>query len=157
MNIGSPRSHRNYSPLKNNYMGTALKESAMLVSVHISTWSGRKYDKKATAEVNELHGSTNAGKFNKILVDEEAVKAVTKIASAAREYFYKNTLAWDDYGRRLLPSTNYFEFMTGVGDFKDKYQRSVEEFITKYQELIDGARQRLNGLFNESDYPTEAA
>lgn len=129
----------------------------MLMSLHISAWSGRKFDKKATAEVNELHNSTNAGKFNKILVDEDAIKKVTKINSAAREFFYKNTLAWDDYGRRLLPSPNYFAVMQGIADFQQQHKDAVEEFLLKYGNLVDEARTRLNGLFNEADYPSESS
>jgi hypothetical protein len=58
-----------------------LHTRAMLVSLRISAWSARKYDKKISLEVAANHGaSADAGRYNKYLMPADATsyKALEK-------------------------------------------------------------------------------
>lgn len=131
-----------------------LSEKALLVNFTITLWSASKTDKKITREVEQAHNATDAGRFNKILVAKTALEEVKKIAREAREFHYENTLPWSDNGDRLLPSTNYFEYISKQRNFKEQFASAVQKFIASYPDIKEDARRRLNGMFNEADYPS---
>ena len=70
-----------------------LSDKAMLVRLTISQWSARKYDKSASQEIIvNHHAKPDAGRFNKLLVNQAEIKKIEKIANTARIYHYKVTL-----------------------------------------------------------------
>lgn len=135
----------------------ALTEKALLATLNICQWSARKYDKKATQEVNDNHGATDAGRFNKALIAKDHLKEIGTVANEARNFHYDNTLPWDDNGQRLLPAANYFEYVQSMALLKNKFEGLVREFCKGYPQMINEAQQRLNGLFNSADYPANVA
>lgn len=130
-----------------------LKEKVMVVNLSISQWTARKYDAKVSKEVEQSHNAHDSGRFNKILIATEALKAIQKVAGSARTFHYFNTLPWGDNGDRILPSANYFNYITEMGKFKNQFESLVSEFIVQYPALIEDARRRLNTMFNDNDYP----
>lgn len=135
----------------------SLTEKALLVTLNISQWTAKKYDKKATKEVNDNHGATDAGRFNKALISKGHLKNIETIANEARSFHNTNTLPWGDNGERLLPSANYFEYCQAIAKLKNRFDAHVREFCQDYPRMIDEARRQLNGLFNETDYPANVA
>lgn len=131
-----------------------LTEKALLVNLTISQWSAHKYDRKVSRKIEEEHNAHNAGRFNKILIAEDALKEVQKVAGEARSFLYANTLPWGNNGDRLLPSTNYFELVNTIRDLKARFETASAAFIADYPLLKEDARRRLNGMFNEADYPS---
>ncbi len=132
-----------------------LIEKSILVSLIISQWAARKYDKKVTREVNEAHNATDAGRFNKSLIAREHLEAINKIVGQARAFHYENTLPWGDNGERLLPSENYFKYLESLSQIKNAFDTEVSKFAQAYPSMIEDAKRTLNGLFNASDYPTD--
>jgi len=131
----------------------SLNEKAMLVYLNISFWTARKYDKRISQEIEDQYNADDAGRYNKILIAKEYLSNIQKIISAARTFHYENTLPWSDQGGRLLPSANYFDYVKDIQSFKDDFEREVANFLKVYPSLKDEARQRLNGMFDEKDYP----
>ncbi|MDO9577836.1 MAG: hypothetical protein Q7J16_08125 [Candidatus Cloacimonadales bacterium] len=131
----------------------SLNEKAMLVYLNISFWTARKYDRKISQEIEDQYHADDAGRYNKILIAKEHLANIQKIISAARTFHYENTLPWSDNGGRLLPSANYFNYVKSIQCFKDDFEREVVNFIRVYPDLKDEAKQRLNGMFDEEDYP----
>lgn len=131
----------------------SIKTKAMLVNLSISQWTARKFDRKTTEEVDAQHGTDQAGRFNKILIAQDAIRTVAQAATAARTYHYTNTLPWSDNGARVLPTTNYLEYTAEIQRFKAQFENAAQTLINNYPALIDDARQALKSLFNPSDYP----
>jgi len=131
----------------------SLNDKAMLVYLNISFWTARKYDKRISQEIEDQYNADDAGRYNKILIAKEYLANIQKIISAARTFHYENTLPWSDNGGRLLPSANYFNYVRSIQGLKDDYEREVNNFLQVYPDLKDEARQRLNGMFHEEDYP----
>lgn len=131
-----------------------IQDKAMLVRLNISQWTARKHDKRATAEVENRHGTENAGRFNKILIDPDRIKAIQKKANEARTYFYKVTLPWLHDGQCIMPSEIYMEAAQKMQEFEQAWQNEVNTFLSDYDREREQARIRLNGLFSEADYPT---
>lgn len=130
-----------------------LNHKAMLMTLSISQWTARKHDKHASSEIEKNHGAKNAGRFNKLLVDADALKPIASAANALREYHNKNTLPWTDDGRRLLPSKLFMQYTQDMRKLKDTFNTRVREFVDGYPALVQAARQRLGTLYDPRDYP----
>ena len=134
-------------------MTTNLQDRAMLATLNISQWTNRKHDKNVSAEVERNHQATDAGRYNKLLVDKTSLEAIAKVASAARAYHYKMTLAWGDNGDRLLPGALFMEYRTEILKFKNSFAIEVDAFIDRYPTLVQDAYKRLGSLYVATDYP----
>lgn len=133
-----------------------LTTRAMLVTLNISQWTARRHDRAVSEEVAKAHGTADAtktGRYNKILIDPEVLAAVAKLASEARDWHEKQTLPWSDKGPRILPAANYWAYMEGVRTRRVAYDAAVCALVAAYPAALDEARGRLNGLFDEADYP----
>lgn len=130
-----------------------VKNELILVALNISMWSGRKFDKKVTAEVEKRHKTGNAGRFNKILIQSEGyMKELTKIAGQARTFFYDNTLPWGK-NNYILTAQNYITFTETIADLSIKFQTALNGFLETYPAQIEEAMERLKTLFNRNEYP----
>jgi hypothetical protein len=135
-------------------MSVYLSERAMLVSLNISQWSARKYDRKVSDKIAvEFHTKGDSGRYNKILIAQEAIKKIQTIVGVARNFHYENTLPWRDDGARILPSDNYFTYTQRMREYRGQFESSVNDFINNYDSYVDEARDRLNGMFKAEDYP----
>jgi len=133
-----------------------LSSRTMLCSLNIGQWTARKLDKRVTREINESHGASHdAGRYNKVLIAQESLKAIARIAGQARTTFYHHTSPWLDDGLRILPSANYQAMAAKMREHKESFEQAVSEFVAAYPDLVDDARQRLNGMFNAADYPDQ--
>jgi hypothetical protein len=134
---------------------TSLSNRAMLVSLNVSLWEGRRYDRGISREVADNHGSDlELGRFNKSLLDKGALLSITKAVSALRTWHDENTLPWLQRGANILPSGNYFAYMAGISQRRIAFDAAVREFCGAYDSHIEEAKRKLNGLFRQSDYPT---
>jgi hypothetical protein len=131
-----------------------VTERAMMVNLSISQWTAVKNDRKVTREVADAHGSQeDMGKFAKSLVAKETLEDIRRIASTARLAHYKRTLPWKDGGDRLLSSAGYFAYGEEMRELQTAFGQAVDKFCTGYDAAREDARIKLNGLFDESDYP----
>lgn len=131
-----------------------LADKALLVNIRISQWNAHKLDKDITREIEKTHQAHRAGRFNKNLIDETELLDIQKTANATRKMLYTHSLPWGDNGDRLLPASNYFEFLKEFGSCRDRFYECVKHFIGKYPELKKEAKSRLNGMYKEQDYPS---
>jgi hypothetical protein len=135
---------------------STLTYKAMLVRLKISTWSGLKVDRPAAEEVNKLHNAAkDAGIYHKHLVSKEHLKAIKKIARTARQFHYENTLPWDDQGYRMLPSTNYWEYVGTMNKLMSEFHQEVDGFCKHFKVYKQEAQLTLGSLYDEDDYPDE--
>ena len=132
-----------------------LQEKAILIDLNLSMWTARKYDKKVSDEVADKHGtSSDVGRYNKATIDRNGIKPIQKVANEARTFHYENTLPWFDSGGRILPTTNYFEYMNKMRELKDSFESAVATFTKEYAGYVKTAKERLKDMFNPEDYPT---
>ena len=133
-----------------------LNRDAMLVSLRISAWSGRLYDREASDHVAAQHNaSTSAGRYNKRLLPKAALAALDATMSEARSQHYAQSMPWDDNGSRLLTVANY-EYYTQVMDgLRERLVRQRARFIEDYDDYVEQARIDLGKLFRIEDYPSK--
>jgi hypothetical protein len=136
---------------------TDLHTRAMLVSLRISAWSARKYDRKVSQETATLHNTTlDAGRYNKCLLpgDAPAYKALVSHITNLRVLNYAQTLPWSDDGWRMLPVKNYQAYTDTIRQGFHTADSLLSEFISEYPSYRLEAQRVLNGMFQDSDYPT---
>lgn len=131
-----------------------LANRALLVSVNIRQWNGRRLDKAETEAVIAKHGAAKkAARVNKDLLPKAvSLQALHKYAGDIRTFVYKNTLAWSD-GVRILRSEGYLDFTQAMSQHKHKWEQLVSTFEGEYPQLVREAQASLGTLFNSADYP----
>ncbi len=78
----------------------SISTASMLVELNISTWTGRKLDKKASRDLTTVMRAANgvANVNKKLLGDCAELEAVQKFTANARNMHYSMTLPWSDSG-----------------------------------------------------------
>lgn len=131
-----------------------LSEKAMLVTLNVSQWGAYKHDKKVSEEVATSHNSDSTmGRYSKQLVPRKAFEKINKVSSTSGNDYRRLSLPWFDTGWRILGSTAYFEFTERMRRNQEEWDEAVAEFVANYPSYVEDAKQRLNGLFDEADYP----
>lgn len=132
----------------------SLTEKAMIASLTVSQWGGRKTDRQVTGQINrQMEASDDAGTYTKMLVSREALSDIQHYGRRIKRFHEAQTLIWGRAGEGLLPSKNYWEYTNGMQELKEKYFQAVSDFIAGYPKLVEQAKIRLRGMFNETDYP----
>lgn len=140
-------------PLQSSVTAT-LAARAVVVSLHIAQWSGRRLDRQITDEVIREHdAAADAGRFNKLLLPKDALAPIQTIVSATRTEFLKRTLPWLDNGQRIMNAAALLENDRWLSGQRRKFDAAVDEFVAAYPKLVQDAPSRMSGLFKDSDYP----
>lgn len=136
-----------------------LNDRALLATLNIGGWAGRKLDKKVTQDVARTNGvSTSAGRYNKSLLPNcELLDNIHSKAGLVRTEFYDNTLPWGIEGTFILPTSNYLQFTRKFRSDRSDYFSLVDDFAAQYPALKAKAKHDLGPLYCESDYPPEDA
>jgi len=133
-----------------------LSRDAMLVSLRISAWSGRLYDREASDHVAAQHdASTNVGRYNKRLLPKAALAALTATVSETRKQHDAQSLPWDDKGSRLLTVANYEHYTEVMDGLRERLVRQRARFIEDFDHYVGQARLDLGKLFRIGDYPSK--
>lgn len=133
------------------------REKAVLVSLNVSIWTANKLDRDVSKEVadqKKLKNDQMARVWKSLLPKNDFFGAINGVAAKARKFHYQNTFSWIQDGARLLPTRNYFAYMEFMRATKSEFHRAVEAFLQEYDKLRLIAKDALNSIYKESDYPT---
>ena len=133
-----------------------LGSSAMLVEVNISTWAGRKKDKRASAKVTEdAHAKKGLANVTKqLLGNADTLKAIQTHVTAARNMHSNMTMPWSNSGLRLLPTAQYFKYTKAMSQMQNEFESLKNKFLTAYNDTVVDVQLELGTLFLREDYPT---
>ncbi len=138
----------------------AIHERAMLVTLSVSMWTGRRFDKQISDEVNDTHAAgKDAGRYNKNLLGGKCdeYKAIRSAKTALRDLHMEMTLPWHDDGTRLLPTALYTRYTNAMRARRHDFEDAARAFVDAYPAIRESARIQLNGLYREEDYPRSVA
>ena len=133
-----------------------IATSAVLIDLHVSTWTGRKRDKKTSAEINHDKQTTTdkaASVIKNLMTDDTDFDAVRAYAQDTRIWLQKRTITWSDGGTRLLPSSAIFEVTSELDGRITEYDTRVARFVANYPVKISAAAFKLGQLFDRSEFP----
>jgi hypothetical protein len=132
-----------------------LTGRALVGSVTVSQWSGRKLDKEVTAEVHMNHNAqADAGNYNKLIVPKDALAGIVTAVGAIRSGFAARTLPWKDNGDRIFAAHKLFDIRQWFQGAVRNYEDEVEKMLVKYPTYINQRQSELGTLFKPEDYPT---
>jgi len=131
-----------------------LRSRAMLVVLHLSAFTCRKYDRKASKDtIDANNAQADAGRFNKKLIDtEKYLKPITKLQGEIRQFHYDNTLPWSE-GHRVLNCSHHEHYAGAMNTYIDKHDRLVETFVEVWPQAVQEASELLGGMFKPGEYP----
>jgi len=140
----------------------SISSSAVLIDLSISTWTGRKLDKRASNDITAQNGAAKgvANVSKKLLGDCAELDAVQKFAANARNSHYSMTMPWSDLGMRLCPTKKYIDangYERTMTELQTEFHRLVNVFLDAYSWEMQNAQLKLAGLFNPDEYPTRDA
>jgi hypothetical protein len=131
-----------------------LAQKAVLASLTISQWSARRFDRKITDETNRRHNAdADAGRYNKLLIEKKHLEEINAASSHARSIFAEMTLPWLADGTRMLPSKLYMDFTSKMRRCRIDFDAAADKFERHFPEMVRERKAKLNGMFDESDYP----
>ena len=134
----------------------SISSSATLVELGISKWTGRKLDKRASADVASVNYASNgvANVHKKLLGNCPELEAINTLVGTARTAHYSMTLPWSDTGLRLLTTKAYFKYHETMTRFRDEFVVLVDAFIQGFDWSVTQSQATLGDLHNVNDYPT---
>lgn len=133
----------------------SISSSAVLVSLNISVWTGRKLDKQVSAEIDaDKHTRVRAGNYHKnLMAGVKELDDITKYAAETRNWFTYRTLPWGNEGTKIVPTADLFDFKHELSERDREFWRLVDAFELTYNTAIQAAQFKLGSLFNVDEYP----
>jgi len=131
-----------------------ISNVAMLVSLRMGRIGSSKVDKAQSDNLTDHHQmERGSARVSKVIIQNADLKKINRICNEAKALRDKFTLPWNDQGQRMLPSSCFREFDTEMNRLKNDFQVAVQELARDYPRIKADAQRRLNGMFNEDDYP----
>ena len=132
-----------------------LRDKALLITLNISRWAGRRKDDNAAQHVSEAaDAQRTAVNVTKSLINGATFREIGRLANEIRNTHYAQTLPWDDSGRRLMPTARFDQYWEEMNRYRERYSEAVSTFTSEYWLLKEKARDQLGTLYNERDYPS---
>ena len=135
---------------------TSISAAAMLGSLNISVWEARKKDKGIEQEIAVSKGarskrSTSVHKH--LFADCAPLEAIKSLRGESRTWFNKYTLPWDDHGKRLFTTSQYFELMQDAANYEQRFNKLVSSFLSVYQTEVSKQAFERGAMFDRNEYP----
>src|ERR1700693_4344702 len=133
-------------------MDTDIFKQGILVQFSVSVWGGRiklpSSDMHTEADPDFIRGT-------KYLVDRSYLKPIEQIRNSARSYLRSHSLPCPITGILFIPRDMINKIETVLLGYKEEFKQETNNFIAQYENAKRVAQLKLNGLFNEEDYPQE--
>lgn len=136
-----------------------VARAAVLATLRISIYTGRKRDNRTQAEVvqdKHARSARAASVYKALFADCKELDDIIRLQAMARKRHYTLTLPWDDNGPRLLPVLALQEYQQEMEDYQQRFETLVQTFLDKYDTLVAAAAFQLGALFDRAEYPTRA-
>ena len=133
----------------------SISSSAVLVSLNISVWTGRKLDKQVSAEIDaDKHTRVRAGNYHKnLMAGVRELEDVGKFAADTRNWFAYRTLPWGNEGTKIVDTASLFDFKHELSERERDFWVLVDAFEQTYNTAVQAAQFKLGSLFNADEYP----
>ena len=135
----------------------SISTKAHLVELNISSWAGRKTDRKASTEVNAANNAEKdtASVRKKLLGNCEELAAIHTFIGQTRNNQHKPiTMPWSDSGIRMLTEAARKRYESAMDETIVNFYALVDTFISSYQWKVVQAQLKLGDLFDPSEYPS---
>ena len=133
-------------------MTSNIFQEGSLVHLTVSVWGGRK---KLSSTQMHVEADPEFIRGTKYLVEREVLKPVEQIRNGARGYLRIHSLPFQIKGITFVPKGMVDEIDAKLRTFQEDFNLKVDDFVAQYEAAKIIARIKLNGLFDEMDYPCD--
>lgn len=131
----------------------SLTDSALQARFNSGSFTGRRKDRAVGAKVAaEAHVDEDVGNYWKNVMRCDELTLIRNISNGARNEFYRRSTEWLE-GTRVMPVDAFHQYAPIFRDMHHAWTGAVEDFLGKYDTLVQRERIRLKGMFDENDYP----
>lgn len=116
----------------------------------------RATNQAITSEVEAQHSATDAGAWQDKLIHKRYLAGIQAAMSKAYKWHQSDTLPFEISGARLLPLANKARYDDHQAECQRDLASAVAQLIADWPDAMADARSRLNGMFDESKYPSIA-
>ena len=125
-----------------------------LVDLDVSFPTRHKRDKRATSHVKSHFRTDNdAGNFNKKLWTSE-IKAIGKHPQDFRNNFFDKLTVQGFGSNRICLRTDQQTLLKEIRPYQRKWEQAIEDFLSRYYEIVSRNVRRLGDIGSYADYPT---
>lgn len=139
--------------MNNNTDIESLAARIKICILNQGSWNCKRQHKSETREENIRHNLDNDCEvYIKLTKHESLAKALTikgQIYAAHRRL----TMPSPCDGMRVVPVGREFEHSNTLSDLNSQFKNHVNNFIDDYDGVVELARKRFNGLFDQSMFP----
>lgn len=142
-----------------------LRNFATMVTLNAKRWHAKVKDRKAGHDIavaNDADETAFETRKRLLAGADTELKAIHRAIDTARSRYYAMTLPWtttglDDVGRRsgarIMPNTQFFDFVTDMGNCKAEMIAALDKFVPLYPQLMQAAQKKLGKRFDRTEYP----
>lgn len=146
-----------------------LRNFATMVTLNTKRWHAKVKDRKAGHDIalaNDADETAFETRKRLLAGADTELKAIHRAIDTARAKYYAMTLPWtttglDDVGRRsgarIMPNTQFFDFVTDMGNCKAEMVAALDKFVPLYPQLMEEAHKKLGRRFDRTEYPNPAS
>ena len=136
---------------------SSIRKSCTQCTLSIGMPRFNRKDRMVTNEINSAKKATSdAGSYSKNLINTKIgpYAELNELVSEARRFHEDNTSPTKVRGIRLLSAKNYMDYVQGIRERKERFEKLRNQFLSKYEGYIKEAQHsRLGDMFDSSDYP----
>ena len=132
-----------------------LTERALLVSLHLGSYTGKRIDRDVTEEAAESHNADpkDSGSYSKQLLSKKALRPVLSKVALVRQTHRTLTLPWDE-DARILAANGYLHYTKVMRDGRLAVEEAAKTLAKQLPEWIDEAKVRLGSMYDATEYPS---
>jgi hypothetical protein len=112
----------------------------------------RTQDQLATQAYN-TEKDTDVQIYKHLFKTDSLVHSLNNCYTDMYMYHVKHTLPWMDRGVRMIDNSQYINYMTEVGKYRDTLDSILKAIEPKYDDMVKEDLARLKSLGNAADYP----
>lgn len=136
-----------------------MSDIAVLLNYSTSVWGASKTDRQVSEEVLRSKGATSrAGKFTKNLLGGTCheLEAIRTLVAEFQAWIRRATFPSQSMGRAsvIVPNNKIVEICEKCREYQGRFASLVNDFIDKYEEIVEEARLSLAQLAKD-DYPSK--
>jgi hypothetical protein len=127
-----------------------------LINLRSSVWGGKiKIPSDLVSRDSGADPSFIAA--HKFLVEKSSLKAIEHARGMARSWLVTKSIPFPVKGLIFVPRDMISRVDNTLQDYQSRFYEMTNEFIERYDELKESAKENLGDLYNPDDYPSDIA
>ena len=131
-------------------------QSLVQVKLTVHFWNGVRKQNDLAREFEVSKGAEDDSCDLQVIYIPKHIQHKIGVAKSRLESFWKTaSLPWEDGGWRVVTAEAFMPLLDSIAPLVRNYNDTVEEVVGMYDEIKAEAKRKLNGMFDESRFPSK--